>query len=44
MQQTHVSYEAAANQKHLHYDPKIMYGKRPWEKFIFVKKIFLQNV
>jgi len=33
-----------ANQKHSHYDPKILYGKRPWEKFMFLKIIFLQNV
>lgn len=40
----HISYEAGENQKHLHYDPKILYGKRPWKKFMFVKIIFLQNV
>ena len=36
MQQMHVSYEAAANQKHLYCDPKIMYGKRPREKKNYV--------
>jgi hypothetical protein len=44
MQQMHISYEAGANHKHLHYDPKILYGKRSWKKFMFVKIIFLQNV
>ena len=43
-QQAHVSYEAGANQKHLHDDPKISRGKRPWKKFVFVKIIFFQNV
>ena len=44
LQQAHVSYEAEANQKHEQYDPKILYSKRPWKKFMFINIIFLQNV